>query len=420
MLSTPAFNALLKILEEPPEHLIFILATTEIYKVPATILSRCQRFTFKRILPEKISERLLYIAGQEGLTLAKDASHLLARLSDGSLRDAVSLLDQCASTDVIDYSHVMSAIGLAENDEIVTILTAVAEHDISGALAVLDKLYKSGKVMASVIEALMNLIRDILVTSLMPDGGSGLLSGGFERDVLEDFKKKLTNPQLLNIMTVLRETMLDFSKSSGGKLSAELCLIRLCDRQPSGDLSSILDRISALEENARSGYAPPRKEQPAAIEKSAQPVQQPAESPKGDIGTVQEISKQTQDAHATSSHATSSQGEAAVTHSGDVWHDILKMIQAKIDIPPFMFLSDPAQTSAFIEGNMLTVRVKNDFPAKIINVPPVTSAIQEAAGAILNSPAVVRVVMEDGGKNGSIDKLESALKRFPGVLQVED
>ena len=130
MLSTPAFNALLKILEEPPAHLIFILATTELHKVPATILSRCQRFAFKRIRPQDISARLLYVAQREGLELLPEAAELLARLADGALRDALSLLDQCAGGGgTIDSGRVLDVLGLAGNIQTAELMECVLRRD---------------------------------------------------------------------------------------------------------------------------------------------------------------------------------------------------------------------------------------------------------------------------------------------------
>ena len=164
MLSTAAFNALLKILEEPPAHLIFILATTELHKVPATILSRCQRHMFKRILPGDIAKRLLVIAGRENIDLTGEAAELLSRLADGSLRDALSLLDQCASENTVDLDRVLSAIGLT-GGEITALLSAVADGDVPEALTRLDTLYADGKVMTSVLEELLSLVRDTLVTA---------------------------------------------------------------------------------------------------------------------------------------------------------------------------------------------------------------------------------------------------------------
>ena len=130
MLSTSAFNALLKILEEPPEHLMFILATTELQKVPATILSRCQRHSFKRIDAPTIAAYLEYIAGREGFTLTRDAAELIARLADGGVRDALSLLDQCSASETIDLDAVYSAMGLAGNRRTASLLDRILDHQI--------------------------------------------------------------------------------------------------------------------------------------------------------------------------------------------------------------------------------------------------------------------------------------------------
>ena len=130
MLSTPAFNALLKILEEPPSHLMFILATTELHKVPATIRSRCQQFAFKRILPGQIAQRLEYVAGQEGIDLTPEGAALLARLADGGLRDALSLLDQCSGGgQKVDEQAVLDTLGLAGNLETARLMELAARHD---------------------------------------------------------------------------------------------------------------------------------------------------------------------------------------------------------------------------------------------------------------------------------------------------
>ena len=135
MLSIAAFNALLKILEEPPEHLMFILATTELHKVPATILSRCQRFAFRRILPREIVGRLNYIAEQEGIDLRPDGAELLAHIADGALRDALSLLDQCAAAGgTIDSAAVLDALGLAGNLQTAQLMDCVLRRDTKAAL----------------------------------------------------------------------------------------------------------------------------------------------------------------------------------------------------------------------------------------------------------------------------------------------
>ena len=171
MLSTAAFNALLKILEEPPEHLMFILATTELQKVPATILSRCQRHSFRRLEAETISRYLLTIAGREQMNLEPDAADLIARLADGGVRDALSLLDQCAVNPRIDRDAVYQTVGLAGKKRIGELLDGILEHNSGKALQLFSSLWMEGKDPASVLTELSSLLRDIMILSVAPKGG---------------------------------------------------------------------------------------------------------------------------------------------------------------------------------------------------------------------------------------------------------
>lgn len=172
MLSQGAFNALLKIMEEPPAHVIFILATTEVHKVPATILSRCQRYDFHRIRSEDITERLLYIASQETLTLDADAARLIARLADGGMRDALSLLDQCAAfSDHIDAETVSSAAGIAGREYLFELCDAVLAQDAAGALKVIDRLYELSVDLQQLCSELIMQFRNMMILKTVSDPG---------------------------------------------------------------------------------------------------------------------------------------------------------------------------------------------------------------------------------------------------------
>lgn len=152
MLSTPAFNALLKILEEPPEHLVFILATTELHKVPATILSRCQRFSFKRILPQDIARQLLYIAGEERIDLSPDGADILARMANGAMRDALSLLDQCRSFEgTLNSAAILELLGLAGGVQTAQLMEFILRRSTQDALLHFDRLYRDGKDIAALL-----------------------------------------------------------------------------------------------------------------------------------------------------------------------------------------------------------------------------------------------------------------------------
>ena len=176
MLSNSAFNALLKILEEPPAHLMFILATTELHKVPATILSRCQRHSFKRIPVDTIAARLNYVAQQERLDLQPDAAALLARMADGGMRDALTLLDQCSGSDVITTEAVISAMGLAGNLRTARLLQSIADGDTAKTLEQFRSLWQDGKDPAALLDELSMLQRDLLMQAVAPRGATACMS----------------------------------------------------------------------------------------------------------------------------------------------------------------------------------------------------------------------------------------------------
>ncbi|MBQ9851699.1 MAG: DNA polymerase III subunit gamma/tau [Ruminiclostridium sp.] len=254
MLSTAAFNALLKILEEPPAHLMFILATTELHKVPATIKSRCQQFAFKRISPKAIADHLGQVAREENIPLTQPAAGLLARLADGGLRDALSLLDQCSGTDgELTEETVLDVLGLAGSRQTARILDCVAREDTVGALEELDTLYRDGKDMGAFLSELSSLIRDLLIRKTAPEGGQGLLTGGYEDKVIRQLIQQFTAAELVQMMTLIQTAQADLYRSTSRRLDAELCLIRLCDRRLSETTEGLLARLSRLEEQVAKG-----------------------------------------------------------------------------------------------------------------------------------------------------------------------
>ena len=281
MLSTPAFNALLKILEEPPEHLMFILATTELHKVPATILSRCQRFSFKRITPQDIAARLLYVAGQEGIDLTNDGAELLSRLADGALRDGLSLLDQCAAVGgTVDSRAVLDALGLAGNLQTAQLMESILARDAKGALLQLDQLYQGGKDVGAVLGELSTLVRDLLLRRTAPEGGAALLSGGYDSVTLDRLGKDISATRLIYLATTLQKASADLYYSSNRRTDAELCLLRLCDESLSGDLTALEARIQRLEESVQRGQVL-RSAAPAATS-AARPAAKPVKAPDQD------------------------------------------------------------------------------------------------------------------------------------------
>ena len=264
MLSNSAFNALLKILEEPPEHLMFILATTELHKVPATILSRCQRHSFKRIPVDTITARLNFVAQQEHLNLQPDAAALLARMADGGMRDALTLLDQCCGNECISTDAVISAIGLAGNLRTAQLLRSVAAGDTAGALEQFRELWQDGKDPSALLDELSILQRDLLMQAVAPRGGRELLSGAYDPVTLEELSGAFSSAQLLANLQSIQQTLGAMASQPNPRIAAELCLIRLCRPELCDNVPTLCARMDKLEQTVYSGAIPaPRASAPA-------------------------------------------------------------------------------------------------------------------------------------------------------------
>ena len=264
MLSNSAFNALLKILEEPPEHLMFILATTELHTVPATILSRCQRHSFKRIPVDTITARLNFVAQQEHLNLQPDAAALLARMADGGMRDALTLLDQCCGNECISTDAVISAIGLAGNLRTAQLLRSVAAGDTAGALEQFRALWQDGKDPSALLDELSILQRDLLMQAVAPRGGRELLSGAYDPVTLEELSGAFSSAQLLANLQSIQQTLGAMASQPNPRIAAELCLIRLCRPELCDDVPTLCARMDKLEQTVYSGAIPaPRASAPA-------------------------------------------------------------------------------------------------------------------------------------------------------------
>ena len=285
MLSNSAFNALLKILEEPPEHLMFILATTELHKVPATILSRCQRHSFKRIPVDTITARLNFVAQQEHLNLQPDAAALLARMADGGMRDALTLLDQCCGNECISTDAVISAIGLAGNLRTAQLLRSVAAGDTAGALEQFRDLWQDGKDPSALLDELSMLQRDLLMLAVAPRGGRELLSGAYDPVTLEELSGAFSSAQLLANLQSIQQTLGAMASQPNPRIAAELCLIRLCRPELCDDVPTLCARMDKLEQTVYSGAipaphapapAPKAKPEPKPVHDDVPPWEPPA------------------------------------------------------------------------------------------------------------------------------------------------
>ncbi len=262
MLSNQAFNALLKIMEEPPAHVKFILATTEIHKVPATIISRCQRFDFRRIRQEDIIARLSYIAEQEGISLEPEAAAMIARLSDGAMRDALSLMDQCiAYSDNITAKVVEEAAGVAGRDAVFDILNAVADKNPPAALETLDMLYSRSKDMTRLCDELVAELRNIMLIKSAPGNERLIDCLPGDMDKLKALSERLTIEDVFMQLDILRSASEQMQRASSKRTELEMTVIKLCTGTVSqktssvartspaddGEISALVKRVASLE-----------------------------------------------------------------------------------------------------------------------------------------------------------------------------
>ena len=248
MLSSQAFNALLKTIEEPPPHVIFILATTEIHKVPATIASRCQQFRFSRIDVEESTKRLCEIAKKENVNITEDAARLISRLSDGGMRDAVSLLDQCISVSAdIDEETVRTTAGIAGTEHLFTLAQCIHEQNAPEALKILDELHNQSKDLMLLLDELLSHFRNLCILSATNSDFSLIPAGSGTRNDLARQTNEFTLGEIMRCMDILQDCIARTPKTAKRKTVAEMCLIRLCTPRLDSDTSALSLRLEKLE-----------------------------------------------------------------------------------------------------------------------------------------------------------------------------
>ncbi len=433
MLSIAAFNALLKILEEPPEHLMFILATTELHKVPATILSRCQRFAFRRILPREIVGRLNYIAEQEGIDLRPDGAELLAHIADGALRDALSLLDQCAAAGgTIDSAAVLDALGLAGNLQTAQLMDCVLRRDTKAALLLLHRLYGSGKDVGAVLGELSALARDLLISKTAPEGGAALLTGGYDSQTMDGLLRQADSARLIAICTTLQHTAADMNVSVNRRTDAELCLLKLCDETLSGDLSAINARLARLEQQMATGVryaaaegaaqaekpAPARAAaKPTAVEDEAPPpwedsVPAPADESFDDApppyGEPAEPERPQSAMTAPAPQAAEPKVEAPkLTGDSDIWLTLMESYKNRLTPDKRAF---GGQADGRLANGVLTIYCPTAVTKAMLDTEAVAAVLREVTGQSVGQAIAVRFVVgepEDGKKR---DKFQDLLR----------
>lgn len=342
MLTTNAFNALLKLIEEPPPHIVFIFATTEVHKVPATILSRCQRFEFRRIDITDSKKRLLWVAEQEGKKLSDDAAFLISKISEGGMRDALSLLDQCfAVSDDVDENIVRECAGISGSEYLFRIGDLINAQNSRELLILLDELVSKSKDVTRLCEELISHYRSLM---LIKSGADALTVSVTNAD-FEQLKAQsdiYSLEQIMRCLSLLSETFTSMGRVRTPSLYLEMCFIKLCTPQLDTDVSALSARIDRLEKMLESGAAPKAAYYNSIPEKK-ETKEEKAESP----------------SPAVSEAPTPSDG--SMTPLG-TWQDILDRLPEMISLGisnTNVYISD---NNAYIDGGKLAVDLAlNDY-----------------------------------------------------------
>lgn len=440
MLSTSAFNALLKILEEPPEHLLFILATTELQKVPATILSRCQRHSFKRIDTAEIADYLEFIAKEENFSLERDAAELIARLAEGGVRDALSLLDQCSASEKIDLEAVYSAMGLAGNRRIVQLMDHILRHDTESALKEFSGMWMDGKDPVSMLNELSSLLRDALMLHVAPKGAMELISGGFDAGTLREFAKRMTTEELLSAMSTVQSAVGSVKDAKNPKTAAELCLVSLCDDTAGESIVQLRARISRLERMLEEGEfnarpSAPRYEEPDYdyYDDMPEPPERYADEPEfDDLGAEVFIDEPRENkvfqprkptetlrpaepvkAPEPVRPAEEKKVSPTVKPSGMVnpllWKDICAVVSPQLPMDIRINLEDKAKVRGVIEGDVLRIEVTPGFMYGRFNRQEIMQKFADAARGLSQSDmrVILAELKQEDRKQRSLDELRA-------------
>lgn len=379
MLSTGAFNALLKTLEEPPHFVIFILATTEPHKIPATILSRCQRFDFKRIREDEMVKSLSHICREMNIHTEETALRLIARNADGAMRDALSLLDQCISycVDQITYDDVIGVLGTVTDEFIFSLVNAAIAGDSKAAMENIEALIGAGKDIQQFIKDLIGHYRNLLMTKASQnlEGIINLSRENIER--LKEQGNRIDTQAIIRAIHILSEVEVNAKWSSQPRILLEVAVLKLCQPMLDPSVDGLLERIAAVEKKLQQGFA--RGE----IEKNAEEQKKPVESPKEKI----------EERQLTTPPAVSSKA-LSFEKIEKLWPDILKEIKKrKISAHAVLMEGKPAA----VEKSTLLILFKDGFGfhKEAAGNSPNKEFIEGVIGEMLGEAVQIKCIMED-------------------------
>jgi DNA polymerase-3 subunit gamma/tau len=385
MLSTGAFNALLKTLEEPPSHVIFVLATTEVHKLPATILSRCQRFDFRRILPDDIASRINYIAEHEDFTVTQDAAFLIASLADGGMRDALSLLDQCISrSNQVTADVVTQAAGLAGHDYLFELSEAVRENNSGEALAIIGRLHESSRDMERLCSEFVEFYRNLMIIKSVPNPTGLIIAPPSELERLSAEAGNYQLPVLLHCIDTLQNALERIKAGSSRRIAMEMAILRMCSPELDVSFDSLLRRINALESAFKAGRVVVHQHS-AASEAVSKNVQQDNVSSSSEVNNTDRMDSPTKPPVSAADKDTETEFTG--------WNDVIDALAISCQ-PLYGVLQG---SSAYLRGDFVLIETDNDLFKSLVtrdgNTRILSDAIKSVTGrnyriGIKKKPAV--------------------------------
>ncbi len=364
MLSTGAFNALLKTLEEPPEHVKFVLATTEVHKIPSTILSRCQRFDFHRITPEAIAKRVKYVAGQENIDIDDDAAFLIARIADGALRDALSLLDRCSGVgNKITTENVSAAAGLAEKGYLFSLVDAVKNRDVSSAFDLINTLHNNACDMERLCTELLNHFRNLLIVKTVKSPESLIICVDEDLNLYKNQAVDFSLQNILYCLSVIESGLIALKNSINKRIETEMTVVRLCSPEFSDDNSALIQRIERLENMLKNG-----------VKIETAPVKETKQTSEKEVKEVKKEEVALPEPPPAEKEEKSESENTSVDSPFTVWGDVLQEIN-QTDRPLTGIL---AGSSAFVRGEHLLIKCDNPTFPQFIKTGIHAGALRDA------------------------------------------
>ncbi|MBO5370921.1 MAG: DNA polymerase III subunit gamma/tau [Clostridia bacterium] len=414
MLSKGAFNALLKTLEEPPEHVIFILATTEIQQIPATILSRCQRFDFKTISISDIVYNIKLILSAENIEADDDALEYVAYLGDGSMRDSLSILDQCLAfaSDSLSLAKVVDVVGAVDDKILYEFAADVAKKDTSSALARFNSCVNSGKNFDNIAKGLLSVFREIIMYKINRDDFS---ASRIKMNYLASCADSFDVPSLVNAINILSECIVSFKTFSSQRVAVECALVRLTTPEMNSDYDSVLARLSALEAKIASGNFAP------AIAPTGQESRQQfddiplPEPPPEQYGYDAVEAPVVSDVQASSSALSGDAGKVEAN-----WQDIMTHICSSGKLTLYTMLFDAKVRT---EDGAVVLNVDDQDKKHALSEKENITAIKEAIASVTGTNADVRITADvspfDGDGDDVFAQLGELGKNFPSNFNIE-